>query len=442
MGSAGCTSCSASCCKQESQETSLSQTFIINKNNSSNLSLMNNMDVNNAKNYNYINIKTTMKTAKELDEEYTSQKDIENKKLESLFIKNIIFLQSIFKGYIYRKKNKNRKKKSSDSLNSFVSNHLNNFHRQSERKINKLENYNLSSPMEYNDNIRRPFNKILIKATEHKQIIDNDKDFNEFSNFNNSLEKFYEGEWINSKFDGFGVITWKNGSKFRGYFKNGVSCGIGSFNHHNKDIFIGEWLNDRVCGLGIFISHKGNNYKGEWKNDKQNGFGIEEWAGGKYFGEYSNGVKSGYGVLYLKDGSIFEGEFKNNQINGLGKIEFSDGRQYKGYWVDNKISGFGVMIWNERNEIKSYEGEFYNEMKHGFGIYKKDKKTYLGVWRMNNLEGEVLIVETIINYSQGTTGLDMKISYKNTLWEDGKKVKTLDKPSSYINLAKEIGIIY
>ena len=37
--------------------------------------------------------------------------------------------------------------------------------------------------------------------------------------------KTYQGEWIGLKLDGFGVLTWPDGKKYDGSFRNGMRHG-------------------------------------------------------------------------------------------------------------------------------------------------------------------------------------------------------------------------
>jgi hypothetical protein len=83
------------------------------------------------------------------------------------------------------------------------------------------------------------------------------------------------------------------------------------------------------------------------------------------------------------------------------------------------MHGFGVLSYSIN---KSFEGEFSDDKKHGFGIFKNNGKTYLGNFVFDKLEGEVLIIEN---------GKE-----KNSLWKDNKKISYLDTISKYANLSR------
>ena len=72
------------------------------------------------------------------------------------------------------------------------------------------------------------------------------------------------------------------------------------------------------------------------------------------------------------------------------------------------MNGYGMIIWPDENE---FEGEFKEDKKEGFGICKMGTKIFMGIWKNNKLEGNVIIIE------------DGK--YKIQYWENGKAIKSL-----------------
>ena len=53
--------------------------------------------------------------------------------------------------------------------------------------------------------------------------------------------------------------------------------GKGKLTHNNGDIVQGEWLDGKANGLGMLIDKDGSLYKGQLVNDKYHGQGIETW---------------------------------------------------------------------------------------------------------------------------------------------------------------------
>ena len=233
--------------------------------------------------------------------------------------------------------------------------------------------------------------------------------------------KSYEGEWVDGRRNGFGLLYWKDGSIYKGFFSNDKANGLGKQVHKAGEVYLGQWKNDHAEGLGTFKNINGCIYRGEWKFDKQFGFGTEKWVkGNEYIGEFKNGAKEGLGMLVLEDGSSYIGEFSNNTINGIGKFQYIDGKNYEGEWKENKMHGYGVLTYSSE---KSYEGYFISNVKTGLGVYRNSNKIYIGVWNENKLEGEVLIID--------------KGVFKNSYWINGKKEKYINIQSNFISLAKE-----
>jgi len=104
--------------------------------------------------------------------------------------------------------------------------------------------------------------------------------------------KTYIGQWrnINNQMamDGFGELTFSDGSIYTGQLQNNVMAGRGRILKPNGDIYHGEWVGNRAQGNGIFASSDGNYLDGQWTQDEQNGFGKNSWNNGeiKYEGHF------------------------------------------------------------------------------------------------------------------------------------------------------------
>ena len=83
----------------------------------------------------------------------------------------------------------------------------------------------------------------------------------------------YEGDWVEGKREGKGVLTWTNGDN------SGNKCD-------------GEWKNDKRHGKGTFTWSNGDKYEGEWKNGKTDGKGNITYKNGDYMeGNWKEGKK-------------------------------------------------------------------------------------------------------------------------------------------------------
>ena len=311
----------------------------------------------------------------------------------------ITFFQSVFRGYIFRKKFFNKKLLPQgfyfyDTTIQFKS--------HSKILITKKELFYLESlypPL--NDDIPT----ILLNNIEYK----------------NKSE--YLGEWnINTgKRHGRGIQKWLDGSKYEGYFVEDKAGIHGKLTHSNKDVYEGEWANDKAEGFGIYTRVDGSKYEGYWKNDKQNGRGIETWPDGTSFeGNYRDGMKNGFGKFKWRDGSTYQGGFFDNKIQGKGTYIWSDKRKYSGMWRNNEMNGHGTFIWPDG---RKYEGEYKKDKKEGYGIfYWPDGKIYKGEWKNGKQHGVGEVLD------------EKNKKWKKGYWEEGNRINWIDSPSNTINI--------
>jgi hypothetical protein len=95
--------------------------------------------------------------------------------------------------------------------------------------------------------------------------------------FDNEVE--YTGECTkDGEKHGKGVQTWKDGSRYEGYWKFGKAQGKGRLVHMDGDVYEGQWLDSKAHGFGIYNHTNGTRYIGNWKNDLQHGYGEETWG--------------------------------------------------------------------------------------------------------------------------------------------------------------------
>ena len=59
----------------------------------------------------------------------------------------------------------------------------------------------------------------------------------------------YQGEWLTlggvSQKDGRGVQIWPDGSRYDGFWKDGMANGFGRLVHAEGDVYEGEWTDDK-----------------------------------------------------------------------------------------------------------------------------------------------------------------------------------------------------
>lgn len=232
----------------------------------------------------------------------------------------------------------------------------------------------------------------------------------------------YKGMWnIDKKFHGYGTLIKTDGSKFQGFWVNGILQNYGRFFTKNGDFFEGGFINGIANGYGVYIHADGTQYKGEWVNDQTHGQGEEYFADGSYYkGPFKNGKKNGKGKFVWSDGSTYEGEiaddllhgngiykwadrrvytgqFTNNNMSGTGTIKYPNGSKYIGEFHDNQRSGNGKYIWNDN---KYYEGSWFNGRQHGKGKYYKNGKLIEGIWNFGKLTNHNIVMSSDLNASR------------------------------------------
>lgn len=83
----------------------------------------------------------------------------------------------------------------------------------------------------------------------------------------------YQGEWVNGKKHGQGVLIMKDGSKFVGEFKDGEICGQGTKTYECGMCYTGGWLNGERHG------------QGECK------YGLRNYTEVKYIGNWCSNIR-------------------------------------------------------------------------------------------------------------------------------------------------------
>ncbi|XWS77354.1 hypothetical protein CRYUN_Cryun01aG0254000 [Craigia yunnanensis] len=101
----------------------------------------------------------------------------------------------------------------------------------------------------------------------------------------------YEGDWVDGKYDGYGVETWARGSRYRGQYRQGLRHGFGVYRFYTGDVFAGEWSNGQSHGCGIHTCEDGSRYVGEFKWGVKHGLGHYHFRNGEtQSGHWQNGI--------------------------------------------------------------------------------------------------------------------------------------------------------
>ena len=121
-----------------------------------------------------------------------------------------------------------------------------------------------------------------------------------------SVKGTYRGQCINSQPHGAGVVSYYNGDKLEGVFKQGELDGPGTLTSVTGDIYKGLIIDGKRQGQGSYHWARGSSYVGMWEDD----------------------IRQGQGVFTWNNGTRFEGEFRNNK-RYTGKLFSSNGRVMK-----------------------------------------------------------------------------------------------------------------
>ncbi len=131
----------------------------------------------------------------------------------------------------------------------------------------------------------------------------------------------YEGEFLNGKYHGHGMLDLKHKETYEGNFKDGVYHGHGVLRTNNFT-FIGDFVHNSKNGYGVLDDAiTGDKYMGMFVDNKKCGFGILITMDGSYFeGTFVNDLLAGFGIAFLQNGSYFEGELTLFGPNGKGML--------------------------------------------------------------------------------------------------------------------------
>ena len=86
--------------------------------------------------------------------------------------------------------------------------------------------------------------------------------------------KCVEGDCENGK----GTMTWTDGDKYVGEYKDGKTHGQGTYTWANGNKYVGEFKDDKRLGQGTYTWANGDKYVGEFKDNREVG-GWYYWIG-------------------------------------------------------------------------------------------------------------------------------------------------------------------
>ena len=262
--------------------------------------------------------------------------------------------------------------------------------------------------------------------------------------------RLYEGEFKNGCKNGNGVLTFKNGKKCDGLFRDDkfIAGTIIGKNADGQDYeYKGEVLNNLPHGSGVGTRKGKDGNWVTWKGKFENNSFVS--------GTFDDGVTKRVG------------DFKNCSIQGNGFIEKKDGRKWSGIWTNGFLSDgtynglkcedvrsdqkWGFLDFKVASEMMKFKSEtrtfhkiriISGDLKGKLCLMKvewipafSDKETsgdnnVNGFWKMNTIFYEKDEFEKVLQKMSGKKFIKFKtvdaIQIENELCEDSKKRKRDD----------------
>jgi len=115
--------------------------------------------------------------------------------------------------------------------------------------------------------------------------------------------------------------------------------GLGSLTYPDGDKYVGEWKDGKKHGQGIITyvdKYLGGKYSGGWKDGEFHGQGTEtSILGFKYVGKYKDGKKHGQGTYTFSSGGWYDGSWKDGQ--SWTGITYDKNENITGKWVNGVL---------------------------------------------------------------------------------------------------------
>ena len=136
---------------------------------------------------------------------------------------------------------------------------------------------------------------------------------------------------------GVGIFTFFTGEVYHGYWENGLPNKTGKLCIRGpEEYYEGEFVNGKFHGYGKY-KNGDMSYEGNWSHNLKDGRGTEICGINTYRGLFREGRKHGDGVLKIEGVGKFKGTFENNQVS---KGKFLKEEYYiEGNWENEQLVG-------------------------------------------------------------------------------------------------------
>ena len=220
------------------------------------------------------------------------------------------------------------------------------------------------------DDIKKKYkyrNNILINESKDKVEMVALSNFmnilNTYLNLSNIKYNYFHIESIisNNNINNYGIIKWRNNSKYMGEIKNNMKHGIGIFIWPDYSRYEGQFFEDKMEGWGLIHFFDGKLFRGQILNGIPHGYGEFIWNNNnRYVGNYIKGQKEGFGIYIMN--IINKNKSKNDIVT------------YFGFWKNGKQDGYGIVIKNKKiNYVKYKEGKKVRQYDYDIFVGKISK---------------------------------------------------------------------
>ena len=142
------------------------------------------------------------------------------------------------------------------------------------------------------------------------------------------------------------MVYKQKGCVYRGEWHLGNRSGRGFWRDSNGHQWIGNWTRGRLFGKGMFFAKVP-----EPEDVNANSQDVALKRGAIAMAQEAALKKArGSTSFHVEIGEKFVGEFNNSQRRGRGRATYGNGDVYEGDWFANLKHGFGTYWYTRRNE--------------------------------------------------------------------------------------------
>lgn len=163
----------------------------------------------------------------------------------------------------------------------------------------------------------------------------------------------YIGEFKDGNLSGHGTYYFNDGEEHCGVFKYGIPNGVGMHQYTSGAVYIGGFRNGKRGGYGLYCFPNGKIDFGVWVNNiliedmtwhtrvvtqmATSGVGIAQMQNnqGFYFGEEAFNNNPVLGIIFYPNEEVYIGKIKGGKRNGNGKLFQKDNKIKDGIWHNN-----------------------------------------------------------------------------------------------------------